>query len=129
MLALDTNKYKGFSGSKPQVKPANKYDENAAPGALPVQELDALSGLPLWKAPIELINEVDGSVEPITLKIASAKEPVIQPRTDYTLSGDFVAAAWLNNNRPAISYKLIGELVAANGGKAFPPAPKADNHN
>jgi hypothetical protein len=116
-IAMDKGAYRFFTGSDAEITPVENYDTK-------LQEIDKISGLPLFKITGELINKIDGSVlAGAKLKLAAKTAQEVAARTEYGFTGDLMAVVYTDQrtNQAAISYKLIGSLVSDNA----PAAPKS----
>lgn len=110
---LKTEKIKFFVGSQADVQKVEKFSTERLDEK--PQDVDKVSGLPLWKIQVELIDEALGEVTQITLRIAASEKPMLQPRADYTVVGDLRVVPYIKNGTSRIdfSYTLVGSLKRA----------------
>ncbi|GAA1339211.1 hypothetical protein [Arthrobacter roseus] len=110
-ITVDTKTTTVYTGTKPEISPAVAFVDNQRQEQQPT---DKITGLLLWTAVIELVMGED-AMQGQKIKIASATEPKLSPRTEYTIDGNFYATPYVTSGgkKAEVSFLLVGTLKEA----------------
>ncbi len=120
-MKIDTSTVEVLALSDGAVSRAYSYDTDSKQKT---DRVDKDSGLPVWQIRAELFDKEDGKALFLgNLKVISADEPKITPRTVYSINGSLHAVAYSSaDGRAAVSYSVKGDLQPIHG-KKVAPAP------